>query len=145
MFDFKKVTHEGVNYYNVAKSRTVNMTYDDVNSNNYLEVADFNCFTVTDIIEDVNALECEVMSYVACNKLNDEILNDIQKLDDITFDEALTLVSNVDRLKSIRENFILANYGSLDVDGNILNVYNIDGDGISVDFRKGKTLGNIVG
>ena len=38
MFDFKKVTHEGVNYYNVAESRTVNMTYDDVNSDNYLEM-----------------------------------------------------------------------------------------------------------
>lgn len=145
MMKFKTINHEGINYYNLGSSKTINMTYDVVTANNYSEVNDFNCFTVKNTMDTIDALECEVMEYVASSKLNEEILRDIKSIEGITLDEAIDIVSKIDREKSIRESYILANYNDLDVEGNLLNIYAIDGECISIDFRKGDTLGSIVG
>lgn len=76
------VNFEGVNYYTFKGCKTVNMTYDEVNNENCENVSDFNCFNVQEDIQTKEALEVEIMDFVADNKLHDEILRDLLKVTD---------------------------------------------------------------
>ena len=131
MNKFKVVNHRGINYYNRGASKTVNMTYDDVNESNSCDVYDFNCFTVRNSISNVKELACEVMSYVANNMLEDDILKDVS---DVSNDEvARKIVNTISRGKTEKANYVFANYDSMDLEDNTLSIYAENGD--TIDFN----------
>lgn len=67
MKKFLVVDFEGVNYYAFTGTRTVNMTFDDVNEENYAEVSDFNCFTVKEDILTKEGLKADILNFLALN------------------------------------------------------------------------------
>lgn len=139
-----KVNFEGINYYVPKGALTVNLTTEDVNEANYQDVSDFNCFTMTEKIMNESQLEAEVMDYVATEKLHDVIIKDLEKI--TTSQLSNKIVSKIESQKSSRESFILANYKELEEEGPLLNIYDTDGNGMSIDFRKNlSTVGDIVG
>ena len=132
---------EGINYYTFAGCKLVNMTCDEITNENCETVNSFNCFTCAENIPHTEALEVEVMDFVADNKLQDVILPELSKVTDSN-------TARIGRQRAIRENFVLANFDSLEVEGNTITIYSKsdDCDGISIDFRNDpKTIGNIVG
>lgn len=140
------VNFEGVNYFAFAGYKLVNMTYDTVNNENCEDVSCFNCFTCAEDILNTEALEVDVMDFVADNKLQDVILPDFLKITDNK--TARLMVDRIGRQRSIRENFVLASYDSLEVEGNIITIYSKkdDCDGISINFTDdSRYVGDIVG
>lgn len=145
MKNLNLVNFEGINYYNVKGSKVVNVTEDLVTEDNYQDVADIDSFNVKEALYDSEALEVEVMDYVATSKLKTDILKDIKKL--TTISNAHTIIGRIDNQKAIRENYVLAKYESMELEGNMLHIYAEDGYGISIDFRldEPSKFGSIVG
>lgn len=140
------INFKGVNYYTFTGSRTVNMTLDNVNEENYAEVSDFNCFTTQEDIVTKEGLEVDVLSFVAYNKLYDEIYNDLLKVTDLK--NAKLIVERISTQRAILENSVLADYDYLTVEGNVIIIYSKKDncDGVMINFTNdSRVIGNIVG
>ena len=140
------VNFEGVNYYCVQGYRTVNMTYDEINEESYETASVFNCFNVQEDVQTKEALEVEIMDFVADNKLNDEILRDLLKVTDNKTAHLIVRRIGEQRAK-LGENYVLANYDYLTVEDNVIMIYSKkdDCDGITINFTDdSRVIGNIV-
>ena len=140
------VNFEGVNYYTFKGCKTVNMTYDEVNNENCENVSDFNCFNVQEDIQTKEALEVEIMDFVADNKLHDEILRDLLKVTDNK--TAHLIVRRIGEQRAILENPVLADYDYLTVEDNVIIIYSKkdDCDGVMINFTNDlRVIGDIVG
>ena len=135
---------EGLKYYVVNGGTTINITYDNVNIGNYLDVRDINCFSVNEPINNYDEFETTVIDVIGNEKLHDLLLNDLEKI--IDSNTAYKIVNKIENCVAYREAYILANYESLKVEGNLLHIYSTDRNGFTVDFRLNeRTLGEIVG
>ena len=140
------VNFEGVNYYCVQGYRTVNMTYDEINEESYETASVFNCFNVQEDVQTKEALEVEIMDFVADNKLHDEILRDLLKVTDNK--TAHLIVRRIREQRAILENSVLADYDYLTVEDNVIIIYSKkdDCDGVMINFTDdSRVIGNIVG
>lgn len=140
------VNFEGVNYYTFAGCKLVNMTYDAINEQNSEEVSDFHCFTCAEDIFTPEALEVEVMDFVANNKLQDAIFADLLKVTDNK--TARLIVDRIESQRAILENAVLADYDYLTVEDNVIIIYSKkdDCDGVMINFTNdSRSIGNIVG
>jgi hypothetical protein len=80
MNSFLSINVNGVNWYNCG-GLTVNATLDNVNSSNYNNVSDINCFTMQNKITTFKELEYEVYDFIASDVLDNTILNQIEDLE----------------------------------------------------------------
>ena len=140
------INFEGINYYTFAGCKTVNMTYDTVNEQNCEDISDFNCFTTTDYISNTEELKVDVMDYIANNKLEDIIYQDLLKV--ANKKKALLAISRLNSQRCIRENFVLADYDYLVIEDNVLIIYSKKDDcyGVTLNFGDDdRYIGNIIG
>lgn len=132
----------GLKWYVMSNGAlTVNATYDDVTQDNYNEVSDVDCFTMQNTIKTIEELENEVFEFVGNSILWDEVYKAIDKENEIF--NVDKIVRKIENQCMYRENRILSHFESIEIEGNLLHIYDTDGNGFSVGYCI-ERLGDIV-
>ena len=119
-------TFEGLTYTAQKNCLTIQV-HTDINKNA------FNCYSADEPINDSMQLKNEVIRIVANNKLWDEVYPDIEKITENTND----IINTIELQVSNREKYILANYSNVNLEGNILSIYDNKGNGFDVSINTG--------
>ena len=133
---------EGKNYYNYVGGHYVNITYDKVDGIN--DVSDIDCFYMDKPISNMEELKLEVFSVVANEKLHLLVRNELNRKTNLSIEDINLIISKMEQQMAIRENFIVANFNNINIEDNLITIYDYNGNSFSVGLAEGY-LGDIVG
>ena len=131
----------GITWATTTRSSMVHATFDTVTTLKEYEASrDFDVFTVYDINWTNDILANKVVEFVGNSMLWERLYSDLIIVSDF---DSNVICRQIEKNACFRENFILANYSSCEVEGNLLHIYSTNGNGFTVGHNK-ERLGDIV-
>lgn len=138
---FKQVEVGGLKFYHIRGTQ-INITNEEVTESNYEDVMDIDVMNVyseeLDSTEKIDKYARSYMADIMLEKLSDDLL----RTDLGVRGQELANILQYER--GYRENYVLSEYASFDIEGDILEIRTKEGESIDIDLRE-ESFGKIVG
>ena len=85
-----------------------------------------------------------MFSVVANEKLHLLVRNELNRKTNLSIEDINLIISKMEQQMAIRENFIVANFNNINIEDNLITIYDYNGNSFSVGLAEGY-LGDIVG